>query len=120
MEKNCPICGNPLEPADNLGLKKGDYEFLNCAHSCGRFKISRSLLKSLPKLLQEDGNRVFLLKHFLRKMQDGKEIPYLDSYLIEKVFRITLPSLPDQSRYLVLWLGDHTGPGESVEESCGV
>jgi hypothetical protein len=117
MENNCPICGNPLEPADDLGPKKGDYEFFNCAHSCGRFKISRSLLKSLPKLLQEDGNRVFLLSHFLRKMQDGKEIPYLDSYLIEKVFRITLPSLPDQSKYLVLWLGNHSLPGERIEES---
>ena len=116
MENTCPICGRPLEPADELGIKKGDYEYFNCANSCGQFKISRSLLKSLPELLKEDENRVFLLSFFLRKMQGGKEIPYMDSYLIEKIFQTSLPSLSDQSKYLILWLGKNTGPGEKAEE----
>jgi hypothetical protein len=115
MENKCPICGNPLEPADDLGAKTGDYEIINCASSCGKYKISRSVLKSLPKLLQEDENKVFLLSHFLRKMQSGKEIPSLESYLIEKIFQTSLPNLPDQSKYLILWLGNNTMPGERVE-----
>jgi nucleoside 2-deoxyribosyltransferase len=120
MENNCPICGNPLEPADDPGIKKGDYEYVNCAHSCGQYKISRSLLRSFPELLQEDKNRVFLLSHFLRKMQGGIEIPSLESYLAEKIFQTTLPSLPDQSKHLILWIGKHTRPGENAEESIEV
>jgi len=112
MENNCPICGKLLEPAEDLGAKMGDYEYINCANSCGKFKISRSLLGSLPELLQQDKNRVFLLSHFLRKMQSGRETPYLDSYLIEKIFQTSLPSLSDQSKYLILWFGNNTGPGE--------
>ncbi len=49
-------------------------------------------------------------------MQGGKEIPYMDSYLIEKIFQTSLPSLSDQSKYLILWLGKNTEPGEKAEE----
>ena len=117
MENNCPICGKALEPVGELDTKKGDYEIFNCAASCGKYKISRSLLMSLPKLLKEGEDRAIILSHFLRKGQDGKEIPYLDSYLVEKVFQTSLPTLPDQSKYLVLWLGNHTEPGAKAEES---
>ena len=113
-ESNCPICGKPLESTDDLGIKMGDYEYINCANSCGKYKLSRSLLRSLPKLLQEDKNRVFLLSHFLRKMQSGRETPYLDPYLVEKIFQTSLPNLSEQSKYLILWIGNNTGPGEMI------
>jgi hypothetical protein len=120
MENNCPICGGPLEPDDDIGLKTGEWEIINCTSSCGKFEISRTLLRSLPRILKEDEIRVFLLSHFLRKMQGGKEIPYLNSNLIEKVLQTSLPSLPDQSKYLILWLGTNTMPGERVEYPFGV
>lgn len=115
MENNCPICGNSLEPADDLDMKMGEWEIINCTSSCGKYEISKTLLQSLPKILKEDESRVFLLSHFLRKMQAGKETPYLNSTLIDKVLQTSLPSLSDQSQYLILWLGNNTQPGERVE-----
>ena len=117
MENSCPICGKPLGPADDLGVKTGDFEYFNCAISCGKYKISRSLLKSLPSLLQENKDRVPLLSHFI---QAGREIPYLDSYLVEQVFQMQLPNLSDQSKNLILWIGNNTEPGEKVENSFEV
>jgi hypothetical protein len=120
MENNCPKCNKPLAPADDLGLKRGDDEYFDCANSCGQFKISRSLLRSLPERLQADETRVLFLRHYLRKMQTGKETPYLRSDLVDKIFQATLPDLPDQSKHLILWLGNNTAPGERVEDSFEV
>jgi hypothetical protein len=66
MENSCPICGKPLEPADNPGAKTGDFEYFNCANSCGKYKITRSLLRSLPDLLKEDKARIPLLLIFTK------------------------------------------------------
>ena len=116
MEENCPICGRPLESADDPSKKKGDYETFNCA-TCGEFKLSRSLLKSLPGLLQEDEARAPLLSHFIRKMQAGSETPYLDTNLVERVLKTQLPSLSDQTNNLILWIGNNTEPGDKAEDS---
>lgn len=114
MENNCPICGKLLISVEDPDVKTGDDKYYNCSESCGEFKISRSLLKSLPGLIQEDENRAFLLSHFLRKMQGRKEIPYLHRDLVENIIQNSLPGLPDQSKYMILWLGNNTRPGETT------
>ena len=78
MENNRQICGKPLEPANDLGVKTGDFEFFNCASSCGKYKVSRSSLRSLLNRLQKNKARIHLLGHFIRKMQGGRDVPYLD------------------------------------------
>jgi len=51
MEDKCPVCGYVLEPSEGLGSKTGDFEYFNCP-CCGKFKVSRSLLRSFSTLLQ--------------------------------------------------------------------
>ena len=111
MEEKCPICGYVLESSEGLGSKTGDFEYFNCP-CCGKYKASRSLLVSLPTLLQNDDEKKIHLSHSIQKMQKDDQIPYLDSYLIPKILETQLPGLADQINNLILFVGNNTTPGE--------
>jgi len=111
MDDKCPICEYALEPSEGLGLKTGDFEYFNCP-CCGKFKASRSLLKSLPSLLQADSVKKLQLSHSIQKMQRDGQIPYLESYLVEKILNTQLPGLADQINNILSFVGDNTSPGE--------
>ncbi|MFZ5904311.1 MAG: hypothetical protein ACOYZ8_12260 [Chloroflexota bacterium] len=111
MEEKCPICGYVLESSESLGSKTGDFEYFNCP-CCGTFRASRSLLVSLPALLQGDDEKMILLSRAVQKMQRQDQIPYLDSYLVPKILETRLPVLADQMNNIILFVGNNTNPGE--------
>lgn len=107
----CPICKSSLEaPARSEQRPSGDKHSFNCPR-CGNYTISGTALDALPHLLDKP-EKIALLSHAVRKMQGGKALPFLDSYLMDRVLQTEFPNLSDQMKYLVSWLGDHLDPGK--------
>jgi hypothetical protein len=111
MKSICPICKTALQTEDNQ-LPAGDYEAFDCPR-CGKYKVSRTLLKAIPDLLKDKEN-VILLSYTVRKMQGGQEMPFLNSYSVETILKNKLPSLSDQMNNLILWVGDNSDPGQKL------
>jgi len=111
MDEKCPVCGYVLESSEGLGSKTGDFEYFNCP-CCGKFKASRSLLVSLPALLQNRDEKKVHLSHSIQKMQRENHIPYLDSDLARKILETQLPGLSGQINNVILFVGNNTNPGE--------
>ena len=114
----CPICQIELQVADENNKKAGDASYYSCPR-CGKFGVSRSLQSTLPKLM-ENKDKALLLSHVLRKMQTRKEMPFLNAYTIEPLLKMELPSLPEQTDNLLLWLGDNSIPGHEVHQTLEV
>lgn len=53
-------------------------------------------------------------------MQNEKNVPILDSYLIEQILQGELPSLRDQLNNLIMWLGQHSNPGQKIVKSLEI
>ena len=111
MEDKCQVCGYELDPSEGLDSKTGDFEYFNCP-CCGKYKASRSLLRALSTLLQNNDEKKMLLSHSIQKMQREDQMPYLESYLVSKILETQLPILADQINSIILFVGNHTNPGE--------
>jgi len=115
MSDNCPICKSPSSDNENQPPKTGDREYFNCSR-CGEFILSRSVLQGIiaHSLLNDDQEKITVISHSIRKMQGKGEIPYLDSYLVDRLLQNNLPNLSEQINNLILWLGKETNSGETV------
>ncbi len=107
----CPVCGMDLDPQHNPH-SQGDYRSIDCQR-CGTYQVSRTGLKELQDLISNTEARA-LLSHTIRKMQGGKELPFLNSYVLEEILKNRLPDLSNQVNNLILWLGDNSNPGKKV------
>jgi len=115
MSDTCPICKSPLGDNERQPPKTGDREYFHCPR-CGEFVLSRSILQGLVahQFLKDDQEKIAILSYAIRKMQRTREIPYLDSYLVDQLLQNSLPSLSEQIDNFILWLGEQTGYGETI------
>jgi len=115
MSDKCPICEQTLiDDHGHYPPKTGDRRYFDCPR-CGAYILSRSLAQDLSSILKGDNEKIAILSHSIRKMHRRNEWPYIDSYLITDILKISLPNPFEQIDNFVLWLGENASSGESKE-----
>ena len=110
----CPICQSSLkEGIQSESQLSGDKHLINCP-KCGKYILTGSVLSWFSQTLKKGDEKIPLLSYTIRRMQEKKEVPILNSYLVEQIFKTKLPNLSDQINNLILWIGDRTTPGKDI------
>jgi hypothetical protein len=113
VSANCPICGSSVissEPSPD-GSDLTEY---SCPR-CGDFKLSGSLVSTLPHLHSTDPDAPAKLSHTIRRSQERDRPVLLNTYMAEASLKHPLPRPREQADLLVRWLAQNVpGPGETV------
>lgn len=114
MPNKCPVCKTVL--TDFMERPRGyDANQYSCAR-CGEFRLSRTLVATLPSTMSGDPDAAAKISHALRLMQTNNEIPMLATNTVEEIRKRPLPTLTEQADLLVRWIAENVnGPGETVE-----
>src|SRR5208337_1561365 len=113
-DETCPIClGNMTEPN---GSPSGRTDAWDCdCTRCGSYTISGTAYASLPLLVADVRWGREILSHVIRRRQFRERRPFIDHDQVKMILKTKLPRPPEQTAYLILWLGDSTpGIGEMV------
>ena len=113
MPDQCPVCNSGLkELIERPGGKDADY--FSCP-LCGEFVLSRSLIASLPNLLQSNKDAAAKISYALRTMQQTNKGAELNTYTVDEILKRPLPTPREQADLLIRWLAENVeGPGETV------
>jgi hypothetical protein len=113
MPDDCPVCHSGLkEIIERPGGK--DATFFSCS-LCGEFVLSRSLVASLPHILEADKDASAKISHALRTMQRINKGAELNSYTTDEILKKPLPTPREQADLFIRWLAENVeGPGETV------
>lgn len=115
MSGKCPICESDLIPdSGQYPPLTGDSKHYDCPR-CGGYSLSRSAADDLSSKLRNDSQKIAGLSHAIRKMQRNKRFPFLNSYFIDQLLQNPLPNLFDQVNNFILWLGDNSDLGHSIQ-----
>ena len=114
MSNNCPICKTVL--TNFMERPRGDdANHYSCAR-CGEFRLSRTLVATLPSTLSGDPDAAAKISHALRLMQTHNEVPMLATNTVDEILKRPLPTPTEQADLLVRWIAENVdGPGETVE-----
>ena len=99
----CPVClqeiAEPPAPPITRTFK------INCPN-CGPFHLTDSMLSVLGGDPSKTARQRAVLSHAIRRMQRGGEIPTINTYLAEQIWREDwLPTAAEQFDNLILYLG---------------
>ena len=109
----CPISNDHTDEP----LTNGDYRDINCP-TCGQFKISGTLIATLPNNPEIDTNARAVLSHYIRQKNEAGAQPFFSGNMIDKVIEeFSLPGPAEQADNLILYLGRNTTVGKMVQFS---
>jgi hypothetical protein len=99
----CPVC---LGSAQKY-LTDGDYNGFVCL-KCGQYEIEGTAHALLPSKLGRNADASPILSHYIRRrvMQAAKTPFISEAWVKETLDNKSLPSILEQGRNLILWLGD--------------
>ena len=114
MQNMCPVCKSKLR--DFIERPKHmDANQYSCPR-CGEFRLSRTLVNTLPAKLSNDPSAAAKISHALRLMQSGNEFPTLATNTVEEILKLPLPTPTEQADLLIRWIAENVdGPGETVQ-----
>jgi hypothetical protein len=99
---NCPVCATPnathLEPTPNVHR-------VDCP-ACGKFITNDETLDLISARITKSPYVRSMLMHSIRRMQNSKELPFIDAPLVRQVMSSLPSSLREQTDRLVILLGD--------------
>ncbi len=113
MLKQCPVCKSGLKKlVERPGGKDADH--FSCP-LCGEFVLSRSLIATLPHLLESNKDADAKISHALRTMQQTNRGAELNTYTIDEILKRPLPTPREQADLVIRWLAENVeGPGKTV------
>ena len=114
MQNTCPVCKSKLKAFTE---RPGGYDAnqYSCPR-CGDFRLSRTLVQTLPYKLSSDPSARAKISHALRLMQANNARAEMSTHTVEEVLKRPLPSPSEQADLLVRWIAKNVdGPGEPVE-----
>jgi hypothetical protein len=102
VSEACPVCSealpNPPQASDST------VSWFDCPN-CGPFHLTDSMLAVLGDPSKTARQRA-VLSHAIRRMQRGGEIPTINTYLADQIWREDwLPTVAEQFDNLILYLG---------------
>lgn len=112
MSNLCPVCDRPLfseksEPPDRIRY--------TCPH-CGDFKLSGTLVETLPDYRSKDPDAGAKLSHAIRRAHETQKIIYITDEMAKTILKYPLPRPREQADLLIRWLANNVpGPGETVK-----
>lgn len=113
MPGDCPICGSVLSGVNERPEGK-DATLFSCP-LCGDFMLSRSLVATLPNILETKKEANTKISHALRQMQQISKGAELNTYTVEEILKKPLPTPREQADLFIRWLAENVkGPGETV------
>ena len=114
LKNTCPVCQSELGEFTKTpeGLDANQY---SCPR-CGDFRLSRTLVTTLPTRLSGDVSARAKISHALRRMQENNQGAEMSTNTVDEVLKRPLPSPSEQADLLVRWIAENVdGPGETVE-----
>lgn len=113
MPGDCPVCRSVLSEVNERPDGK-DATFFSCP-LCGDFVLSRSLIASLPHILELNKDASTKISHALRMMQQINKGADLNTYTVDEILKRPLPTPREQADLFIRWLAQNVeGPGETV------
>ena len=113
MPGDCPVCRSVLSGVNERPEGKDATSF-SCP-LCGDFVLSRSLVASLPHILEINKDAGTKISHALRIMQQINKGAELNTYTVDELLKRPLPTPREQADLFVRWLAENVkGPGETV------
>jgi len=109
----CPICSSVLESIleNPFGFDGNEY---SCPH-CGKFRLTGTLIATLPAMLFENGDAAAKISHALRQAQEGNNHVVFSDNTARAVVKNPLPRPREQADLLLRWLAENVpGPGETA------
>lgn len=112
MSDSCPVCDTVL--TEPIAATTGDASAFVCPR-CGGFRLSSSLLASLPDLRARDPDAWAKLSFVLRGASERNDALILTTDTAKAVIARPLPRPREQADLLLRWLAEHvSGPGETI------
>jgi hypothetical protein len=113
MSDRCHVCDSDLKQFfERPGGKDADY--FSCP-LCGEFVLSRSLIATLPHLLESNKDAPAKISHALRTMQQTDKGAELNTYTVDEILKRPLPTPREQADLFIRWLAENVeGPGETI------
>lgn len=110
----CPICNADAKVRGPMSAPGGREGYRVECGRCGLFFLSYEALQDMPGILAGDTDRIARAAYGVRRMQRGRQPPFLMREQIANMLATPLPSVAEQANNLVRWLGENlNGPGES-------
>jgi hypothetical protein len=116
MPDACPVCNSGLKekvPGSNASI-------FSCP-LCGKYALSRTLISTLPYLLESNKDAIPKISHALRAMQSmksttvGHTYTAVDKHTIDEILKRPLPTPREQADLFIRWLAENVeGFGETV------
>lgn len=113
MPTPCPVCESNL--INTIESPHGrDVSTFSCP-LCGDFTLSRTLIVTLPHILERDPDARTKISHSLRTMQSNNKGAELYASTIDAILKQPLPRPSEQADLFIRWLAENiSGPGETI------